>query len=110
MKWNEVRAIAREWPGVEDGFYHGYPALRVKRKLLTRLGDDHASLEFKAVNGDERDMLISGEPALFFTPENFHGRGVFVRLAKLNKKTLRALLDKHWRAVAPKALIKDWHA
>ena len=110
MTWDEVRAVAREWPDVEDGSYHGYPALRVNGKFLTRLGDDHASLEFKAVNRDERDMLIESAPALFFMPENFHGRGVFARLSKLNERTLRALLEKHWRNVAPKALVKAYDA
>lgn len=55
MTWEEVCEIAGVPPLVEPGTYHGYPALRVAGKFLTRLGDDYASLEFKAIDPDERD-------------------------------------------------------
>jgi hypothetical protein len=106
MTWDEVCAIAREWPGVELGSYHGYPALRVRDKFLTRLGDDRASLEFKALDLGEREMLINASPDVFFIPDGFGGRGVFARLANLDPRSLRELLDQRWRLIAPKAAVK----
>ena len=52
MTWEEVCAIGSVLPLVEPGSYHGYPALRVAGKFLTRLGDDYDSLEFKAIDPD----------------------------------------------------------
>jgi hypothetical protein len=108
MTWDEVCAIASDWPGVEPGVYHGYPALRVAGKFLTRLGDDHESLEFKALDLGEREMLISAAPKVFFIPDGFSGRGVFAHLSKLDERTLRAILEQHWRCVATKAAVKAY--
>ena|SRR6185436_19323623 len=107
MKWDEVCRIARELPSVEDSSYHGYPALRVNGKNLVRLGDDRASLEFKAFPTDERDMLLASAPDLYFLPERFHGAGIFVRLKGLDRKTLKHLLQRRWRVIAPKSLQRD---
>ena len=105
MTWDEVSAIAHEWPGVEGGTYHGYPALRVAGKFLTRLGDDRAGLEFKAVGADRREMMIAAQPDLFFLPPGFHGQGVFA--PALDEPALRGLIETLWLCVAPKALVRS---
>jgi hypothetical protein len=110
MKWEAVREIARRLPGVEDSSYHGYPALRVAGKFLVRLGDDRDSLEFKALDPNERELLLESASHLYFLPPRFHGAGVFVHLKPLDRKTARALLERHWRAAAPKALAKAFDA
>lgn len=106
MTWEEVCAVAREFPGVEDGSYHGYPALRVGGKFLVRLGDDRKSVEFKAIDAGEREMLLAAAAKIYFLPERFHGTGIFARLSTLNRKTLRGLLMQRWTAIAPKTLVK----
>jgi hypothetical protein len=106
MTWEEAVEIARALPAVEMGAYHGYPALRVAGKFLMRLGDDGESLEFKALGFDEREMLIAAAPDVFFIPTGFKGRGVFARLASLDEASLKALLERRWRLIAPKALLK----
>lgn len=105
MKWEAVCEIARRLPAVEDSTYHGYPALRVAGKFLVRLGDDGQSIEFKALDPNEREMLLEASPRLYFLPEGFHGAGIFVRLRALDKKTARSLLERRWRAAAPKSLV-----
>jgi hypothetical protein len=110
MTWDEVCRLAQALPSVEGGSYHGYPALRVAGKFLTRLGDDRESLEFKGLDAGEREMLLSTRPKVFFLPEGFHGRGVFARLSALDMKTLQPLLERQWQRVAPKALIREREA
>ena len=102
MTWEEVRAIACEWPGVEDGSYHGYPAMRVAGRFLLRLGDDRQSLEFKGIEHDRREMLTAAEPAGFFALGGQTSLGV--RLDGLDEAALRGLIDAHRRRVAPKSL------
>jgi hypothetical protein len=108
MNWNQVVRIAQELPSVEVGSYHGYPALRANGKFLTRLGDDHKSLEFKGIAFDEGEMLVAFAPSVFHIPDEYKGRGAFAWLSKIDKQTLRNLLERRWRAVAPRALVKEY--
>ena len=105
MNWNQVVRIAQELPCVEEGSYHGYPALRVRGKFLTRLGDDHKSLEFKGIDLNEGELLVASAPAIFQVPDEYRGRAVFARLSRLDSTTLRGMLQRRWRAVAPRALV-----
>ena len=108
MTWDDACAIAREFPAVEDGSYHGYPALRVAGKFLMRLSDDGLSIEFKALESGEREMLLGAFPGVFHIPPAFGGRGMFARLSKLDDATLRELLERRWRRAAPRGLVKAY--
>ena len=105
MTWDDVCAIALDLPLTTLGSYHGYPCLRVGTRFLARLGDDHASVEFKSFEAAERAMLLETEPRIFFRPDGFHGDGVFARLGTLDEATLRRLLDERWRRVAPRSAV-----
>ncbi len=110
MTWEEVCAIGSVLPLVEPGSYHGYPALRVAGKFLTRLGDDYDSLEFKAIDPDERDVMLLADPTVFHLPSGFRGAGIFVHLRTIDDATLRRLLEDRWRQIAPRAVVKAYDA
>ena len=102
MTWDDVCAVAMTFPHVVRGTYHGYPALRVKTKFLARLSNDHASVEFKALDPLERQMLLESRPDVFHVAADFRGSGVFARLSTLDENTLRDRLEQRWLKVAPK--------
>jgi hypothetical protein len=53
----------------------------------------------------DKDMMISAEPAKFFTEPHYNGfPAVLVRLAEVNVAELRELLTDAWRCQAPKSL------
>ncbi len=107
MTWEEVREIALSFPGVEEGTAYGTPAFRVRGKFLTRLRPEDASLVLLEVNPDERDHLIAAEPATFhFTAHYANYSAILARLDKVHPGSLRNLLERRWRAIAPKSLIK----
>ena len=108
MTWQEACAIGSVLPLVEAGSYHGYPALRVGGKFLTRLGDDYASVEFKAIDPDERDAMLLADPTVFHLPAGFRGAGVFVHLRTIDESTLRQLMENRWRQIAPRAVVKAY--
>ena len=58
MTFDDIRKIALAWPEVEDGTSYGTPALKVRKKMLARLREDHDSLVVPGVALDEREMLI----------------------------------------------------
>ena len=97
MTWEDACAIARQLPGVELSAYDGHPALRVAGQFLARLGDDGVTIEFKGLNADERDMLITARPHMFHAlgPD----RPLHARLPEIDEPTLRGMLEHRWRAV-----------
>jgi hypothetical protein len=105
MTWEEACAIAGELPAVSPGSYHGYPALRVAGKFLTRLGDDPADIELKGLSFDERELLVQASPAIFHAPKGPNSP-FFARLAALDAATLRGVLESRWRRIAPRALLR----
>jgi hypothetical protein len=110
VTWQEVCAIGSVLPLVELGSYHGYPALRVAGKFLVRLGDDYESLEFKAIDPDEREAMLLAVPTVFHLPAGFRGAGVFAHLRTIDEATLRQLLENRWRRIAPRAVVKAYDA
>lgn len=105
MTYDDVRAIALAWPGVEEGTSYGTPALKVKGKLLVRLKEDGDSLVMKGVDTDERAMLMETEPDVFYITEHYRGWPiVLIRLSNTDADTVEPFLMRQWRAIAPKKL------
>ena len=111
MTWEEVRAIALSYPGVEEGTAYGTPALKANSKFLTRLRAEDASIVLVDVTFDERELLMEVEPQTFhLTPHYRNYPSVLARLATLDPGTLRNFLERRWRNVSPKKVVKAWDA
>ncbi len=111
MTWDEVREIALSFPGVEESTSYGTPSFKVKGKFLTRLRSEDQSVVLVDVGFDEREMLMEAEPATFhFTAHYKDYPAVLARLETLHPGSLRAFLERRWRRVAPKTLVKAWDA
>ena len=105
VSFDDVRAWARELPGVEAGKSYGTPALRVRGKLLVRLRDEDDAMVLK-VAPEVRDLLLTTNPAAFYTTPHYEGHPmVLVRLDVADADDLRDLLTKAWRDHASKRLI-----
>lgn len=111
MTVDEFRAIALSFPGVEDGTSYRLPALLAYGKFFTRLRAEDASLVLMEMGFDEREMLIEAEPRTFHvTPHYQNSSAVLARLASLDSGALRGFLERRWRKVAPKKVVKAWEA
>jgi hypothetical protein len=111
MTEDEMRAIVLSFPGAEEGRSYGQPAFLVNRKFFTRLRKDDASLVLLEVPFDEREMLIEAEPETFhFTAHYKDYPSVLARMATLHPGSFRNLLERRWRKIAPKKLVKAWDA
>ena len=81
----------------------------MKGKFLTRLRSEDDSLVLVDVAFDEREMLIEAEPAVFhITPHYKDYPSVLARMESVHPGTLRNFLERRWRKVAPKKLVKAW--
>jgi hypothetical protein len=109
MIWDEVIAIALELPGVEVSTSYGTPSLKVKGKFLTRLRSEDDSIVLVDVPFDERDLLIEAEPQTFHTTPHYDGYPtVLARLAAVDAVTVRRMLERRWRHVAPKRMVQAY--
>jgi hypothetical protein len=111
MTWDDVVAIAKTFPGVEEGLSYGTPGLKVRGKFLTRLRLEDDSVVFTEVGFDERELLLEADPQTFhLTPHYEPYPAVLGRLSHLDAATVRRLLERRWRIAAPKTLVKAFDA
>lgn len=104
----QVKKIVLSFPGANESSSYGYPSFKIEKKFFTRLRAEDNSLVMFVNSIDERDMLLEAEPALFhITPHYQNYPTVLARISHLDAKTLRTMLERRWRQIAPKRLLKQ---
>jgi hypothetical protein len=111
MTYEDFRAMVLAFPGAEEGTSYGSPSFLVRKKFLTRLRAEDQSLVLLEVGFDERDLLMEAEPETFHITEHYRNYpSVLARLANIHPGTLQALLERRWRKIALKSVVKAWDA
>lgn len=109
MTEDEMREIALSFPGAEEGMSYGRPSFKVNGKFLTRLRAEDNSMVLVDVSFDEREMLMEAEPGTFhLTPHYKDYPSVLARLETLHPGSLRNFLERRFRKIAKKAVVKAW--
>ena len=109
MTADEMDAIVMAFPMAEKGVSYGRPSYKVNGKFFTRLRREDESMVLMEVSFDEREMLMEAEPEPFhFTAHYKDYPAVLARIATLHPGSLKAFLERRWRKVAPKKLVKDY--
>jgi hypothetical protein len=105
MTFADVRRLARELPGAEEGTSYGTPAFKVRGKLFARLREDGESLVVR-VDFAQRETLMEADPKTFYITEHYRDHPMMlVGLSVVRPDELRELLAQSWRSVAPKKLV-----
>jgi hypothetical protein len=108
---DEMDAIVMAFPGAEKGISYGRPSYKVNGKFFTRLRREDESMVLLEVSFDEREMLIEAEPATFhFTAHYKDYPSVLARIATLHPGSFRNFLERRWRKIAKKSVVKDYDA
>ena len=108
MTLDEMREIALGFPGVVEGTSYGQPAFLVNKKFFTRLRREDQSLVLLEISFDEREMLIEAEPETFHVTHHYKDYpAVLARMASLHPGSFQNFLDRRWRKIAPKKLVKE---
>ena len=93
--------LALALPGVEEGTSYGTPAFKVGGKFLARLKEDGDSLVLK-IGFAEREALIESQPEVFYITDHYlNYPSVLVRLSRVSKGMLAAVIEEAWRFSAP---------
>ena len=104
----QLRKIALSFPAASEGTSYGKPSFLVAGKFFTRLRDEDDSLVLIVGSIDERDMLLESDPKLFHITNHYRNYpAVLARMSLLDPVRLRAMLERRWRAIAPKKLVKQ---
>jgi hypothetical protein len=107
MTKDEVHALIMSFPGVTEGSSYGQPSYKLKDKFFTRLREADQSLVLMDVHIDEREMLMEAEPGVFHITAHYKDYPcVLARIGDLHPGSLQNMLDRRWRKIAPKTLVK----
>ncbi len=71
--WDDVVAIAKRYPGVEETTSHGRPSLKVGRKFIAAHRSNPDALVIKTTDMQEREALLASRPDVFFTTPHYDG-------------------------------------
>jgi len=103
----QFKKIALSFPGTAEGTSYGMPSILLLGKFFTRLRKEDNSLVLHAGSIDEREMLLEMDPATFHITDHYKDYpGVLARLEKLDAATLKAMLERRWRKMVPKKMLK----
>jgi hypothetical protein len=109
--WDDVAELGSRLPGVEPSTSYGTPALKVRGSLICRMRTDPDALVLRVADMGEREALLQGEPETFFTTPHYDGYPyVLVRLDRVDRDELGALIEDTWRARAPRRLVAQYDA
>jgi hypothetical protein len=108
VTFEHVRLAGQALPGIEDSASYGTPALKVRGKLLARL---HQSGECFVLRADllDREILMQSDPQVFFITDHYRNfPWILVRFSAVDPGALPDLIERAWRLVAPKSLVRKY--
>ena len=110
MTEGEFRAACLAFPGADEGFNMSSVVFKVNGKVLAcLLGEGEAMLT--GIGPDEIDHLIEADPATFHATQHFReAKCIAAGLAALDPARLRAMLERRFRELAKKSVVKAWEA
>ena len=111
MTAEEVRALALGFPGVEEVFSLGSVCFRANGKVLARLGSRVSpdDVQLPGVGFDEAELMMAADPEVFHTTPHYSGANhILARMSGLDARRLRTVLERRWRAIAPRRLIEAY--
>ncbi len=103
---DELRRLALELPDAEEHPHWDKPSYRVRGKIFAVEQPDGVTALLK-MSLEEREAQVTLAPDVFSVPEKYARLAyVYVRLDRVDREELRALLAGAWKQVAPKSLLK----
>ena len=107
----QLKRIALSFEGANEKLSYGKPAFFIFKKFFTRLRAEDNSIVLIVDSIDERDMMIEADPKAFHITDHYKDYpAVLARLERIDAGTVRGMLERRWRAIAPKKLLKELDA
>ena len=112
LSLDDAGDIACALPGVVESTSYGTRSWKVGRKFLMREKERMDNVVVIVTDSvDEQEFLIERDCDVYFITDHYRGYpAVLVRLAKIDRNTLAAHLERAWRARATKKQIAAYDA
>ena len=102
-------AIAMKFPGMEEAILHDTPAIKLNGKTISRWRVESDGALAILCDFAGRELLLKAKPGVFFINEHYKETpGVLVHLEKVRADALEEVVERAWRSVANKKLIKQY--
>ena len=103
----DIKKIALSFPLAEAKLSYGKPAFVVAKKFFTRVRAEDNSLVMIVNSIDQRDMMLELDPKTYFITDHYKNYpSILVRMDRVSPEEVRAMLERRWRQIAPKKLVK----
>lgn len=103
IDFDAVRNVGLALPGVEESTAFGFPALKVRGKLLACVPANRSAEPgslLVRVDFDDRAALLAEAPDVYYVTDHYAGyTAVLVRLSRINPEILRDLLGMAYKFV-----------
>jgi hypothetical protein len=103
----QFKKVALSFPEAYEKPSYGSPSIFIAKKFFTRLRKQDDSVVWIVDSMDERDHLLEIDPRTYFITDHYRDYpSVLVRISHIDEAMLKKMLERRWRKVAPKKLIK----
>jgi hypothetical protein len=107
--FNKVAKLAQRFPGVEVKTWRGCPSLTVKGKFMARLRTEAEGWLAIRCEFVDREILLQAAPQVFHLTDHYvNYPAILVDLAAIDADALADVVERAWRKVAPKKLVREW--
>jgi hypothetical protein len=104
----QFKKIALSLPETHEKPSYGSPAIFVAKKFFTRLRKEDNSLVLIVDGMEHRDMMLELDPKTYHITAHYKDYpAVLVRMERISPEELQIMLERRWRQIAPKKLIKE---
>jgi hypothetical protein len=87
---------------------YGSPAVFVAKKFFTRLRKEDNSAVLIVDGMEHRDMMLELDPKTYHITAHYKDYpAVLVRMERISPDELKIMLERRWRQIAPKKLVKE---
>jgi hypothetical protein len=103
----QFKKIALSFPEAHEKPSYGAPAIFIAKKFFTRLRAQDNSVVFIVADLPTRDMMLELDPKTYHITDHYKDYpAVLVRMERITPDELKLMLERRWRHIAPKKLIK----
>jgi hypothetical protein len=103
----QFKKVALSFPEAHEKSHYGSPSIMIAKKFFTRLRREDDGIVWIVGSIDERDALLEMDPKTYFITDHYRNHpSVLVRISQIDTAMLRKMLERRWRAVAPKKLVR----
>jgi hypothetical protein len=100
--------IALSFPEAREKSSYGNPAIFVVKKFFTRLRKEDNSAVLLVHDMEHRDMMLELDPQTYHITAHYKDYpAVLVRMERISADELKIMLQRRWRQIAPKRVVRE---